>query len=282
MKILLTGATGFVGRHVLPILLARGHQVTALVRDLKKTRTFTWHEQVKFLKGDIQNISSVPFATIGKQDAVMHLAWAGLPNFKAPSHMQETLPANFLFLQTLIDLGTKQIVASGTCLEYGMQEGCLSETTATQPMVAYAIAKESLRKSLEEIQLQKTFTLQWARLFYMYGEGQSPNSLLSQLDLAIRAKNTSFNMSGGKQLRDYLPVNEVARRLCILLEHPDCNGVVNICSGTPISIIDLVENHLKKHSVNIALNLGFYPYPEYEPMSFWGDTSKFESKCLND
>ena len=212
----------------------------------------------------------------------MHLAWADLPNFKAPSHIQETLPANFLFLQTLIDLGTKQIIVSGTCLEYGMQEGCLSETMATQPMVAYALAKESLRKSLEEIQSQKTYTLQWARLFYMYGEGQGPNSLLAQLDHAIRAKNTSFNMSGGKQLRDYLQVNEVARRLCILLEHPDCNGVVNICSGTPISIIDLVKNHLKKNSVNIALNLGFYPYPEYEPMAFWGDTRKFESKCLND
>jgi nucleoside-diphosphate-sugar epimerase len=282
MKILLTGATGFIGRHVLPLLLEQGHQVTALVRDLDKARSLTEHEQLRLIQGDIHNISSAAFSDIGTQDAIMHLAWAGLPHYKAASHLRETLPENLYFLQTLIDLGIKQVLVTGTCLEYGMQEGCLSETMPTQPAVPYAIAKDTLRKSLESAQLHKPFILQWARLFYMYGDGQSPNSLLAQLEHTINTKNSTFNMSGGEQLRDYLPVEEVARRLCVLLAHPDCVGVINICNGTSISVRQLVENHLKKHSVSIELNFGVYPYPDYEPMAFWGDVKKFKDGCIND
>lgn len=282
MKVLLTGATGFIGHHVLPYLLEQGHQVTALVRELDKIRARPLSEKVRFVQGDIHNFSRASLSEIGEQDALMHLAWAGLPNFKEISHIQETLPENFRFLQTLIDFGIKQILVAGTCLEYGIQEGCLSETNATRPIVPYAIAKDTLRKSLEELQLQKPFTFQWARLFYMYGSGQNPNSLMAQLDHAISAKNSTFNMSKGEQLRDYLPVEEIARRLCVLLSHPHCTGVINICSGVPISVLHLVENRLKEHSAKINLNLGVYPYPDYEPMAFWGNVKKFERECCDD
>jgi nucleoside-diphosphate-sugar epimerase len=104
----------------------------------------------------------------------------------------------------------------------------------------------------------------------MYGEGQNPNSLLTMLDQAIQRGDPSFNMSGGEQLRDYLPVTEVATRLVKLLEHPELSGVINICSGAPISVRRLVENRIAERDASIKLNLGSYPYPDYEPMAFWG------------
>ena len=81
-------------------------------------------------------------------------------------------------------------------------------------------------------------------------------------------------MSGGEQLRDYLPVDEVASRLARLVERPHCEGTFNVCAGVPVSIRQLVEHHIAKRGASIELNLGYYPYPEYEPMAFWGDPRK--------
>ncbi len=147
----------------------------------------------------------------------------------------------------------------------------------THPANPYALAKDTLRKFMEELKHQHTFTLQWARLFYMYGPGQNPNSLLAQLDRAIDNGEPVFNMSCGEQLRDYLPVEVVASRLVALLEHPQYNGVVNICSGEPISVRRLVEQHHARRGADIQLNLGHYPYPDYEPLAFWGDAQKLSS-----
>ena len=108
----------------------------------------------------------------------------------------------------------------------------------------------------------------------MYGEGQQPNSLLAQLDQAINNGEASFNMSGGEQLRDYLPIEQVASLLVGLVEHSDANGVFNVCSGRPISVRRLVEEHLVKRQSDIRLNLGYYEYPKHEPMAFWGDRRK--------
>jgi dTDP-6-deoxy-L-talose 4-dehydrogenase (NAD+) len=110
----------------------------------------------------------------------------------------------------------------------------------------------------------------------MYGQGQHPNSLLAQLDQAIDRGDESFDMSGGEQLRDYLPVTEVAARLVALAEHSELSGPINICSGAPISIRRLVENRIAERNANITLNLGHYPYPDYEAMAFWGKSNTIE------
>ena len=111
----------------------------------------------------------------------------------------------------------------------------------------------------------------------MYGPGQNPKSLLSQLDAAIDRGDPVFRMSGGEQIRDYLPVEEVARRIVQIAGHPDCHGIINCCSGRPVSIRRLVEEHITRRGARIELELGYYPYPEYEPMAFWGDESLTQS-----
>jgi dTDP-6-deoxy-L-talose 4-dehydrogenase (NAD+) len=274
VKVLVTGASGFIGRHVVTQLLARGHEVIAVGRDEARARRQSWFESVRFIACDIHGPLDRPAERFGQPQAVMHLAWPGLPNYGALFHFEETLPADYRFLKALVQGGVGQLLVTGTCFEYGMQSGALAEQLPTAPANPYALAKDTLRKQLQSLQQHHPFTLQWARLFYMYGEGQSPTSLLAQLDRALDDGDTSFNMSGGEQLRDYLPVEEVAARSVALLEHPGCNGVVNICSGTPTSVRSLAERHLAARGAGIRLNLGRHPYSSDEPMAFWGDASR--------
>jgi dTDP-6-deoxy-L-talose 4-dehydrogenase (NAD+) len=277
VNIIVTGAAGFVGRHVVTFLLSRGHQVTAVDCDEARARILPWYGLCRFVACDIHQPMENPRKFFGDADAVMHLAWAGLPNYKSLSHYEVNLPEDYRFLKSLVINGYSQILITGTCFEYGMQDGCLNETMATCPANPYAFAKDSLRKFLEMLQREIPFRLQWARLFYMYGEGQNPNSLLALLDQAIQRGDALFNMSGGEQLRDYLSIQSVAKYLSLIVENPNFNGVVNVCSGKPISIRTLVESRIAEKKAEIQLNLGYYPYPDYEPMAFWGDESRL---CL--
>ena len=103
-----------------------------------------------------------------------------------------------------------------------------------------------------------------------------------QLDRALEKGETVFNMSGGEQLRDYLPVEKVAEYLVKIAIQNQVSGLINCCSGSPISIRKLVENYLEKKQKSIHLNLGYYPYPDYEPMAFWGDDKKLKAALRAD
>lgn len=274
MKVLITGASGFIGRHVVKALLGRGHSITAVDIDSQQAKKFDWFDSVNFVVCDIHQPILEPEILFGPADAVVHLAWHGLPNYKSLFHFEENLPSDYQFLKTLVLAGYKHLLVTGTCLEYGLQNGCLSESTKPRPSLPYSLAKDTLRKFLEALQKEHPFLLQWARLFYMYGEGQNPNSLLAQLDRAIERGDESFDMSGGEQLRDYLPVTKVATQLVTLMENMKVSGAINICSGIPISVRKLVENHIADRITNITLNPGHYPYTDHEPMAFWGDNTK--------
>jgi nucleoside-diphosphate-sugar epimerase len=280
-RALVTGATGFIGRHVVPALICRGFQVHAVARDPRKIHTMPWRDQVRFTSCDIHDPDLDPAAEFGVPDVLVHLAWPGLPNFQDFSHVEKTLPADFRFIKEMVCSGTGHVLVTGTCFEYGLQEGMLTEETPAAPVTPYGRAKNSLRAQLQSLQKFRQYTLQWIRLFYLYGPGQNPKSLLSQLDAAIERGDDVFDMSGGEQLRDYLLVEEVARRIAVMAIHPEYNGIFNCCSGRPISVRHLVENRIAERHAKIRLNPGFYPYPEYEPMAFWGDGSKMR-KILDD
>jgi dTDP-6-deoxy-L-talose 4-dehydrogenase (NAD+) len=282
MRILVTGATGFIGRHLLKELLLTGNDVTITTSDINKTGKDTFFNKFSIKKLDLNNIdiSKNYFQEMNQPDLLIHIAWQGLPNYLKLFHYERNLFQHYAFLKNLIENGLKDLVVSGTCLEYGFKEGCLSEDMISDPQNPYALAKDSLRKFLEQLKMSHSFHLKWVRLFYIFGEGQNPNSLLPQLEKAISQKEKVFNMSEGEQIRDYLPVESVATYILKISLQNKITGIINCCSGKPIKIKDLVKKYLKERNYKLQLNKGFYSYTNYEPMSFWGDNSKLK-KILN-
>jgi dTDP-6-deoxy-L-talose 4-dehydrogenase (NAD+) len=274
MRLLVTGATGFVGSHLVTVLARRGHSIAAVVRDAERARRASWYGRTDLVVADLHRESDVARLEPAELDAVVHLAWPGLPNYGSPSHVDQTLCGELALVKRLAERGTRHLVVTGTCFEYGLQNGRLDEGMEARPVTPYAIAKDTLRRYLEAMRKETRFRLQWPRLFYLRGPGQSPQSLLPQLDRAIDRGDAVFNMSGGEQLRDYLPVETCAEYLAAVIEHPSHEGIVNVCSGKPISVRRLVEEHVARRRSSITLNLGHYPYPEHEPMAFWGDDTK--------
>jgi dTDP-6-deoxy-L-talose 4-dehydrogenase (NAD+) len=106
----------------------------------------------------------------------------------------------------------------------------------------------------------------------MYGKGQSKYSILSQLESAIKNGDKSFNMSMGDQERDYMHVTDVVNEIVniSLTKNINSNGIYNVCSGKPITIRQLVQDYINSSNASIDLNFGYYPYPDFEAMSFWG------------
>lgn len=281
MKILVTGATGFIGQHVISNLLADGLHVIATSRNEEKAKKFDWYNEVEYFQCDYHRQLLDYYNYFGRPDALIHLAWNGLPKYNDSFHVEENLPANCKFLKNFVDNKIKKLVVAGTCYEYGMKNGPLSEDCCTLPVTQYGLAKDSLRKYLELILRDSTTSFNWTRLFFLYGKGQNPSSLMPQLEQAIAKGAEVFNMSGGEQLRDYLPVEIVAEYICRITVQLNMEGIVNCCSGEPISIRRLVETYLSEHDSNISLNLGYYPYPDYEPMAFWGNPTKLK-KIIGD
>jgi len=275
IKVAVTGASGFIGRHVLTELDRHPVDITAATRCAAKLADVATN--VRVVELDLANPRADDYERLHMPDVLIHLAWEGLPNYKSLHHFETELPRQYLFLKGLIEAGLPALLVTGTCFEYGMQSGALSEKLTPLPCNPYGYAKDALRRQLEFLRGKHPFALTWARLFYMYGEGQPKNALLPQLKEAVDRGESSFNMSGGEQLRDYLPVDEVAASLVALALRQTDAGVVNICSGKPTSVRNLVEVWLKDNGWTIALNLGHYPYPDYEPMVFWGDNEKLKS-----
>ena len=275
-KVLVTGATGFIGNYVVAELLKRNYQVIATSSSIEKAEKMPWFSQVTYLALNIKDFDDRInyFKYFNEPDLLIHLAWEGLPNYKSDFHLTENLPRHLAFIKNIFNNGLSDITVAGTCFEYGMQEGELSETMDTKPANAYALAKDELRKKMQELVETGSLSLKWLRLFYMFGPGQSSNSLLPQLDKALAEGREVFNMSGGEQQRDFLPVEKVAEYIVTTAEQNIVTGIINICSGKPITIKDFVIGYLKKHDKSIRLNLGYYPYADYEPMYFWGDDTK--------
>jgi nucleoside-diphosphate-sugar epimerase len=274
MKVAVTGASGFIGRHVLAELKARSVESIALVHSSGSRSLGDLADRVVFL--DLHQAPVNAFELMGRPDVLIHLAWSGLPNYRSSQHFEIELPAQYRFLRGLIDAGLPNLAIAGTCFEYGMQSGPMSEETPPQPSNPYGYAKDALRRQLEYLKASHPFRMTWARLFYLYGEGQAEGSLWPQLRQAAERGDECFNMSGGEQLRDYLSVTEAARLLVSLTTENKDAGIVNVCSGTPISVRKLVEGWIQQNGWSITPNFGHFPYPDYEPMAFWGDRSKLD------
>jgi len=276
LHIAVTGASGFIGRHVLAELLRHdGILVTAATRDPSRLEGVDPRIVVREL--DLARLPASPFVHLGRPDMLLHLAWGGLPHYRSAHHTDIELPRHQHFLDAMVSEGLQALVVTGTCFEYGMQSGAMDESMPTRPDNAYGQAKDALHRFLTQLHAQHPFALTWARLFYMYGSGQAPGALYSQLAAAVARGDRTFPMSGGAQQRDYLPVEEVARLLVHLACMQSDAGCVNVCSGQPTTVRALVEQWLHTKKWAITLQWGALPYPEHEPMAFWGSRDQLDA-----
>jgi dTDP-6-deoxy-L-talose 4-dehydrogenase (NAD+) len=283
-KILVTGASGFIGNYVITELLKANFQVIATSSNYLTVVNKPWKEQVEYISFNFKDYSADTnyYSFFGEPDILIHLAWEGLPNYKALFHFEDNLPTHYSFLKNMITNGLEDLTVTGTCFEYGFAEGCLSEDMKANPANAYAIAKDSLQKFLSQLESFHPFSFKWIRLFYMYGKGQSPKSLFSQLDKAIEEGQKMFNMSGGEQIRDYLPVEQVAKYIRAIATQQAVTGIINCCSEQPVKLKEMVIKYLRDKKAGISISFGYYPYLDYEPMEFWGDNSKLKTILNNE
>jgi len=274
MRIAVTGASGFIGRYVLRALRTRGVEVVAVSRSAD--RFLPESEGCENVVIDIAAPPGDPYENLRKPNVLIHLAWDGLPNYQSPHHVSTELPLQTAFLTSCINHGLKHLVVTGTCYEYGLAPGELTEDMSPRPCTQYGIAKDLLRQKLFALHPQFDFELAWLRLFYLFGQGQSEKSLYSMLNAAIRRGDRTIDMSGGEQIRDFLPVREAARLIVEIALHQKARGIYNLCSGAPVTVRQLAKSWIDAAGSTISMNLGRVPYSPNEPMAFWGSRRRLD------
>jgi nucleoside-diphosphate-sugar epimerase len=277
MKIMVTGATGYVGNHVIEHLLGKGHDVIAVGRSAVKAAAFDWFPRVRWVDADIQGERPGLLHDCGNPRVLLHLAWDKLDRYRDPEHFESLPGQHYRFIRGLVREGLQHCLVAGTCLEYGMQRGALHEDLPANPILAYPLGKHILYEMLTRLQKHASFRLQWVRLFYLHGTGQRRSSLLAQVDSAIEDGRQIFDMSPGDQLRDYLHVQDAASIIGRIATRSSFDGIVNCCAGTPVTVRALVEEHVQQRGAQLTLNPGKYPYPDYEPFDFWGDRRRLDA-----
>jgi dTDP-6-deoxy-L-talose 4-dehydrogenase (NAD+) len=260
-RVALTGATGFFGQSVRPALERCGAEVVHYGRSPGADVRFDLHSNA------YPDIAA---------DALVHLAWQGLPAYDDPIHLRQ-VPQHLGFLEAAIRSGVRNISIAGTCFEYGMQEGALMESQPAVPAAQnlYAQGKDLLRREVEALCDNAGVRLKWIRVFYIYGAG-ARRTLYTQLLDAIGSGAASFPMSPGDQVRDFLPVEEAAAQVTEIALQKEVTGIINCCSGVGITVQQFVASIVQQHAATLRLDLGYYPYSAFEPFAFWGDTQRLQ------
>src|SRR5262245_31750927 len=141
-KIFVTGATGFIGNYVLRELLGRGFSVISSSGTRESAKHADWYKRSTYIPFDLKQFDpEINYYDFFQQpDIMIHLAWEGLPNYTSSFHIGDNLPRHVKFLTNLVKNGLSNLTVTGTCLEYGMQEGSLREDMPVSPSNPYAIA----------------------------------------------------------------------------------------------------------------------------------------------
>lgn len=278
MRVLITGASGFVGSRVTRALLASGHDVLALVvpgDPMIRLRGLT--ERIGLLHGDLADVASHrPLLESWKPDACIHLAWYVVPGqyLKSPQNIR-ALTASLGLIDVLSQVGCRQMVAVGTCAEYDTDSGFLREDSPTHPSTLYASTKLALRLVGEQAAAEAGLGFAWARLFYLYGPDEGDKRVVPLLIRALLA-GTPFPATKGEQVRDYLHVDDVASALMLLVEQ-EVSGVFNVSSGIPVTIRQLMEAIGRIVGRTDLIKFGELPYRDWEPMFICGDSRRIRA-----
>lgn len=278
MRVLVTGAAGFIGSHVTRRIVQEGHEVWAAVRPGATTERIAGiPTRVNLVPADLRDDGRVrELIATARPDCTIHLAWYGEPGkyWAAPDNL-DCVAMTLNLARRLAESGCPRLVAAGTCAEYDWNYGFLSEAvTPLSPRTLYGACKNAAREILESFCAQKSISFAWTRLFYLYGPGEPRQRLVPSVILALIAGQPA-RCTSGEQIRDYLHVDDVAAAIWSVAQS-DVTGAVNIGSGEPVRVRTIVETIAEILHREDQVMLGALPADPSEPPFLVADVRRLK------
>lgn len=270
MKILVTGANGYLGTGVVKQLCDDGVEVVAACHSSAEGID----PRAKIMQCDIFSLED-PYTYFGEPDILLHMAWRNGFVHNCPTHIQD-LPNHFLFLKRIAESGIKQIAVIGTMHEVGFFEGSIKENTPTNPESFYGIAKDALRNMTRLLCKENGVVFQWLRGYYIVGNAEKGNSIFSKLTAAEHRGDKLFPFTTGSNQWDFINYDEFAAQVSAAVEQTEITGIINICSGYPEKLSTRVERFLSDMHFSIRLDYGKYKDRPYDSKAVWGDNTKIQ------
>lgn len=267
MKILLTGITGFIGSHVARQLMETDSEIYGLVREHSSHwRIEDIQSSLKLVQGDLSDtVALEDLMTSVKPDVCFHLAWFAEPGVYVNSMQNlDMLTASLRLAALAARSGCKYFMGVGTCFEYDLSYGYLSESTSVKPQSLYAGCKLAFKSVLDQISRTTGLETAWVRLFYQYGAYEDKRRVVPAVINSLLS-NQKQKLTLGEQIRDYLQVEDVASAIAEIFRKR-VTGEVNIGSGNPITIRDLTMKIGELMGRTDLLEYGAIPYNLDEPM----------------
>jgi nucleoside-diphosphate-sugar epimerase len=274
--VVVSGANGFIGRHAIKFLKGRGFEVHCVTSKDAPPITETdviWH-QVDLLNG---KECSEFFETIAPTH-LLHFAWYAEPGKYQSSDLNlEWVKASLHMLRDFHVNGGERATFAGTCFEYDLKYGfCVESITPTLPATFYGVCKNALREVAEQFCLKNQLSFSWGRIFFLYGPYEHPNRLVSSVIIGL-LKGIDVKTSHGRQIRDYLCVEDVASAMAALLDS-QVRGIVNIASGQPVAVRDLVTTVSDKIGKPELVKFGALPIPANDPPLILADVRRLNNE----
>jgi nucleoside-diphosphate-sugar epimerase len=269
--VLVTGATGFIGRHALAPLVARGFHVHAVSSKRAQPRIsdVVWHA-ADLLDADA---ARALVETI-RPTHLLHFAWSVVPGGGAdPEDNFRWVQATLELVRQFAAIGGRRAVVTGSCAEYDWRQGyCVEQLTPVAPRTSYGVCKNATRLVCERYFAELGLSFAWARIFFVYGPHEPLPRFVPSIVTSLN-KRTIAQCTHGDQVRDYLHVEDAAEA-CVAVLDTDVQGPINIASGQPVRLRDMAGYIARRFKSENLLRMGALRPPMDDPPLLVGDVRR--------